>query len=156
MGKIFNKCGDDIFYHCSAIDKGFTRDEWGKFCEDTRYTDAIVATYFGFAWNVHDVCLNPHTTEIYRDNRSFIEIKTAQRKDGLWTVGNSYQCLTSSGDDYGGGCGCWYEGATYKTEEDAILANLEWFKTRKNNVPKIQNAINKAIFDRKCKQLTLF
>ena len=59
-------------------------------------------------------------------------------------------------DDYGGGCGCWYDGETYKTEEDAILANLEWFKMHKNNSSKIQQAINKAIFDRKCKQLTLF
>lgn len=156
MGKILNKCWDDNFYYCSAIDKYFTRNEWGKVCEDTRNYDATVATYFGFDWNVHDVCLNPRTTEIYRDNRSFIEIKTAQRKDGLWTVGNSYKYLTCNCDDYGGGCGCWYDGATYKTEEDAILANLEWFKTRKNNAPKIQNAINKAIFDRKCKQLTLF
>ena len=116
MGK-YNVNG--AYYHCAANGKDYSRDEWGKFCEDTRYTDAIVATYFGFRWNAHDVCLNPHTTEIYRDNRSFIEIKTAQRKDGLWTVGNSYQCLTGSGDDYGGGCGCWYDGATYETEEDA-------------------------------------
>ena len=156
MAKVYDNCGSGVYYHCSAIDKGFTRDEWGKFCEDTRHTDAIVATYFGFDWNVHDVCRNPHTTEIYRDNRSFIEIMTAQRKDGLWTVGNSYQCLSGHQDDYGGGCGCWYDGETYQTEENAILAGLEWFKSRKNNTPKIQNAINKAIFDRRCKQLTLF
>lgn len=157
MAKVFDNCGDgETYYHCSASDTDFTRDEWYEYHIKTRDTDQSVLTCFGFTWNVHDVCLNPHTTEIYRDNRSFIEIKTAQRKDGLWTVGNSYQCLTGSGDDYDGGCGCWYDGATYNTEEDAILANLEWFKTRRNNTPKIQNAINKAIFDRKCKQLTLF
>lgn len=155
MGNIINKYdNDDNIYYCAAIDKHFKRNEWGKFCEDT--TDAIVATYFGFKWNIHDVCLNPHATKIYRDNRSFIEIQTAQRKDGLWTVGNSYLCLSGHQDDYGGGKGCWYDSTTYQTEEDAIIAMLEWFKTMENNTPKIQKAINNAIFNRKCKQLTLF
>lgn len=50
MGKIYGNFKDGIFYHCAAIDKDFTSEEWYKYCDDTRYSDAIVATYFGFQW----------------------------------------------------------------------------------------------------------
>ena len=56
MGKIYGNFKDGIFYHCAAIDKDFTSEEWYKYCDDTRYSDAIVATYFGFQWNAHDAC----------------------------------------------------------------------------------------------------
>ena len=56
----------------------------------------------------------------------------------------------------GGGCGCWYEGETFPTEDAAIVAALQNFKKKDGLKPKIANAIQKAIFDRKCKQLTLF
>ena len=146
---------DGIYYECAANGKKYTGEEWHAYCAANKNTDCVVAEYFGFKWNVHDVCINAHITDIFFESwNCCLQIKTAQRKDGTWTYGHNYSGITDC--EEGGGCGCWYDGATYKTEEDAILANLEWFKTRKNNVPKIQNAINKAIFDRKCKQLTLF
>ena len=146
---------DGIYYECAANGKKYTGEEWHAYCAANKNTDCVVAEYFGFKWNVHDVCINAHITDIFFESwNCCLQIKTAQRKDGTWTYGHNYSGITDC--EEGGGCGCWYDGTTHKTEEDAILANLEWFKTRKNNVPKIQNAINKAIFDRKCKQLTLF
>ena len=117
MGKIYGNFKDGIFYHCAAIDKDFTSEEWYKY---------------------------------------HLQIKTAQRKDGLWVVGYDY-CNIEVGSDAcgGGGSGCWYDGETFSTEDKAIIAQLEYFKG-KNLKSKYKDAINKAIFDRKCKQLTLF
>lgn len=157
MGKIYGNFKDGIFYHCAAIDKDFTSEEWYKYCDDTRYSDAIVATYFGFQWNAHDACRNPHVLDVlnvsYNDH---LQIKTAQRKDGLWVVGYDY-CNIEVGSDAcgGGGSGCWYDGETFSTEDKAIIAQLEYFKG-KNLKSKYKDAIQKTIFDRKCKQLTLF
>jgi hypothetical protein len=146
---------DGIYYECAANGKKYTGEEWHAYCAANKNTDFVVAEYFGFKWNVYDVCINAHITDIFFESWNYcLQIKTAQRKDETWTYGYNYRDITDCGES--GGCGCWYDGTTYKTEEDAILANLEWFKTQKNNAPKIQNAINKAIFDRKCKQLTLF
>ena len=116
-----------------------------------------MATYFGFQWNAHDVCRNPHVLDVlnvsYNDH---LQIKTAQRKDGLWVVGYDY-CNIEVGSNGcgGGGSGCWYDGETFPTEDKAIIAQLEYFKG-KNLKSKYKDAINKAIFDHKCKQLTLF
>ena len=146
---------DGIYYECAANGKKYTGEKWHAYCAANKNTDFVVAEYFGFKWNVHDVCINAHITDIFFESwNCCLQIKTAQRKDGTWTYGHNYSGITDC--EEGGGCGCWYEGETFPTEDAAIVAALQNFKKKDGLKPKIANAIQKAIFDRKCKQLTLF
>jgi len=155
---------DDIFYHCKAIGKEFTRQEWFDYCSKHRNdNNVIVASYLGFDWNINDVCLNPNVPCQYKDTsgRYNYEIRTAQCPCGAWVAGVRY----SIGDG-GGSCGCWFvtdPADGYPTEKAAVNDKLNAVKKRleyedKNNtgVKKMLAAVNSDLERYNIHQLDLF
>ena len=143
---------EKIYHTCHCIGRDFTLDEYSEFVKSTSSNQSVFEEY-GFQWNVHDVCINPHIAKIIDEAGHNLDIETAQTRDG-WVYGYYHSGLEK---DYGGGAGGRsYTDTKYPTENDAIVAALEWFKDRKYLLSKYKKVIIAEIFKRKCTQLTLF
>ena len=141
-----------IYHTCHCISRDFTLDEYSEFVKSTNSNQAVLDE-LGFQWNVHDICINPHIAKIIDEAGHSLDIETARTRDG-WVYG--YYHFGLEKDCGGGSGGCRFSDAKYPTEDSAIVAALELFKSRENLLPKYRKAITEEIFNRKCTQLTLF
>ena len=112
----------EVFYN-HFIYGPLTREEYQNIMKDLpNSSKTILATYHGFNYNPHGICLNPHK-ERFGDKDYYVELRTAMNKTGRWVCSVNW----SMG---GGGwsSGVWCGDKDFETEEEAkylLLTSVE-------------------------------
>ena len=151
---------NDIYHTCHCLGRKFTFDQWIEYAQAHPHSgNEPIFEEFGFKWNIHDICINPHTINILPRKASGFErlaIDTAQTSKG-WVYGILYSGLDDD-EGAGGGFGAGYARPTigyFATENAAIIAALERCK-RKKLRKEYASLIDLEIAMRQNPQLTLF
>ena len=152
----------NIHHTCKCIGRDFTFTEWCAYTKEHQNCGSEpVFEEFGFKWNIHDICLNPHRINILprhnKDGYARLEISTANTRDG-WSIGISYSGIEQD-ESSGGGCGVAYDRPNdehYPSENDAIIAALRRIRKKKNLRKEYASLIDLEIAMRQHPQLTLF
>lgn len=127
---------EEVFYN-SPIFGPLTRDEyWQLLRELPNSSSTPVISYYGFDYNPHGICLNPHKERLGDDKFYYVELRTAQNKAGRWVCSMD---LSMGGGGWSYGVSCGDEG--FETEKEAkysLLSSAETAIIRK--IKSIQDA----------------
>ena len=100
-----------------------TRKEYQNMLKDLpNSSKTILATYHGFNYNPHGICLNPHK-ERFGDKDYYVELRTAMNKDGRWVCSVNW---SMGGGGWSSGVRCGDK--DFETEEEAkysLLTSVE-------------------------------
>jgi len=148
-----------VHHICRCLNRTFNFGEWCAYIKaHPNSGHESVFEEFGFQWNIHDVCLNPHRINIIpRNSGAMLEVRTAKSKRG-YGFGISHSGIEENTSS-GGGYGVYYDSPIdeyFNTENGAIIAALK--KVRKKTYLRKEYAalIDLEISLRQNTQLTLF
>ena len=108
----------EVFYN-HFIYGPLTREEYQNMLKDLpNSSNTILATYYGFNYNPHGICLNPNIERLGNKDY-YVELRTAKNKAGKWVYAIDYS-MRGGGGSYGVSC----QGEGFETENEAKFALL--------------------------------
>lgn len=115
------KNNSKIYHLCRCTGQRFSFEEWCAYTKGHN-SNEIQMTFGDFSYNIHDVCLTPHTPVNWRNKTCLIKVKTAQSPCGRWDSGFDVTLRSCSSLR---GCRFIDDPAKgYATEKESIYAAL--------------------------------